>query len=290
MKILVSGGTGFLGRYVLKELALLQHEIFLIVRNEYLILELTQEYPAFRYFHHDYLDNMTSFTPDIEFDIFLNLAWGSLDDFHSTRHLEVELPGQKKLLSDVILAGVKTIISIGTCLEYSNLEGELCENALCDPIVPYAIAKNQFREFLSSESLLKEIEFTWARLFYFYGTGQQDRTLFGQLKNAVNLGQATFNATSNGQQKLDYTRVDLVAKMLIRILLSGKGHGEVNVCSGVPRTLREITSDWLKEFNWSIQISWGDQKPRGYETSPFWGSTRKLKMVTNLEKVEPREN
>jgi nucleoside-diphosphate-sugar epimerase len=283
MKILISGATGFLGRYVLKELISLEHELFLIVRNEGLIPGLVQECPNVTFYIHDYLNSAIRFTPQVNFDIFLNLAWGNLDDFKSSSHLSEELPAHKRLVNEVIKAGVKSIISLGTCLEYSKLEGEIPETAPCKPEIPYAIAKNQFREYLDAESKSEGIQFTWVRLFYFYGSGQQDRTLFGHLLNAVNLKQNTFFANTDGYQKLDYMRVDDVAKNLVLVLLAKDSGGEINLCSGVARPVREIVNDWIQEFNWNIQIVWGTQKPRNYETSAFWGATVKLEKITSMK-------
>jgi nucleoside-diphosphate-sugar epimerase len=279
MRILVSGASGFLGRYVLKELALTDHEVILLVRSRESILEINQTYPEFRCYELDYLYGLEKFRLDLDFDVFLNLAWGNLDDFQSLDHLNLELPAQKKLLGWAISMGVKSIVSVGTCLEYSNLHGELSEDSPCESKIPYAMAKNQLKEFLREQSTLSGFDLTWVRLFYFYGPGQQQRTIFGQLANAVDQKHRVFNALTHGFQTLDYMHVDNVAKSLVRILLTRQAHGEVNICSGQPRTLREITNQWIRDLDWDIQISWGSHESREYESHSFWGSSRKLAAI-----------
>lgn len=291
MKILISGATGFLGKYVLKELSLTGHEVILLVRSRASMIEVNQDYPEFSFYELDYLNGLETFTPDSSFDVFLNLAWGNLDDFQSSHHLNLELPAQKNLLGWAISAGIKSIVSVGTCLEYSNLQGELNENSPCGSEIPYAMAKNQLREFLREQCSLSRFDLTWVRLFYFYGPGQQDRTLFGQLVNAVRQKHKVFNALSQGFQELDYMHVEDVAKSLVRILLTRQSHGEVNICSGQPRTLREIANQWIRDFEWDVQISWGSQESREYESFPFWGSTRKLaaiKAICDLDTTNDR--
>jgi nucleoside-diphosphate-sugar epimerase len=276
MKILISGATGFLGKHVLKQLSLTDHDVFLVVRSRENALAINRDYPRFTIYEYDYRKIDSEFASIGNFDVFLNLAWSNLDDFQSSDHLIFELPAQKEFITQIIARGVKAIVSVGTCLEYSKLQGELREDSPCDPEIPYAIAKNQLRNFLRIQSELKKFNLTWVRLFYFYGPGQPERTLFGQLVNAVHQEQQTFDTLTNGLQKLDYMHVEDVAKSLVQILFTGQAHGELNICSGKPRTLRDITSQWIKDFQWDVQISWGNQESRKYESCAFWGSTEKF--------------
>lgn len=276
MKILISGASGFLGKHVLKQLALTEHDVFLVVRSRENAFAINREYSKFTIYEYDYRKIDSEFPSIGNFDVFLNLAWSNLDDFQSSDHLIFELPAQKEFIMQIISRGVKSIVSVGTCLEYSKLQGELREDSPCGTEIPYAMAKNQLRDFLSIQSEHKKFNFTWVRLFYFYGPGQPERTLFGQMSSAVQQQQQMFDTLTNGLQKLDYMHVEDVAKSLVQILFTGKAHGELNICSGLPRTLRDIASQWIKDFQWDLQISWGNQESRKYESCAFWGSTEKL--------------
>jgi nucleoside-diphosphate-sugar epimerase len=290
MKILISGATGFLGKHVLKQLSQADHEVFLIVRSREHSLAMNREYPSFTIYEYDYRKIDSEFVSIGNFDVFLNLAWSNLDDFQSSDHLSFELPAQKEFVTQIISRGVKSIVSVGTCLEYSKLQGELREDSPCGTEIPYAMAKNQLKNFLRIQSELDNFNLTWVRLFYFYGPGQPERTLFGQLVSAANQHQQTFDTLTNGLQKLDYMHVEDVAKSLVQILLTGQAHGEVNLCSGQARTLRDITSQWIKDFQWDVRISWGNQDFRTYESDAFWGSTDKLtEILTPVDVVAAYE-
>jgi nucleoside-diphosphate-sugar epimerase len=283
MKLLVSGATGFLGQNVLPYLSKLDHEVFLIIRDEKEIEILSITYPSFTMICYDYLSESGDPIRNMSFDIFLNLAWGRLDNFYSPWHMDQELPAQKKLLLDVIAAGVKSVVSIGTCLEYSNLSGEIHESDLCEPTIPYAVAKNELRKYLEFVCKSKLIKYCWVRLFYFYGPGQQPRTLYGQLENAVKSGQESFIASTNGNQRLDYTHIDEVARKLVWLLFSRSAEGEINLSSGNSQTLREIVNKWIIDENWKILFSWGSDTPRTYESNSFWGSNEKFQKFHDQE-------
>jgi nucleoside-diphosphate-sugar epimerase len=282
VKLLVSGASGFLGKYVLPFLHNRNDEVFLIVRDQKHAKNLAKDYPKFTIILYDYTKNLRFSVGEKNFDVYLNLAWGELNNFHSSWHLNNELPAQKRMLADVILLGVKKVVSIGTCLEYSNLVGEIRESDQCEPVIPYAVAKNEFRKFIEKTCNSNEIKYSWIRLFYFYGHGQQPRTLFGQIQAAVNSDQDTFIGSTNGMQSLDYMHVNEVAAKLVELVYLGDAFGQINLCGGFPRTLREIVQSWIAEESWKIQIVWGEDLPRAYEQNAFWGSTKKLDQIISL--------
>ena len=53
---------------------------------------------------------------------------------------------------------------------------------------------------------------------------------------------------SGGEQSRDYLPVTEVARHLVSLALAGKDNGIVNICSGIPISVREIVEGWVKKF------------------------------------------
>lgn len=273
MKIAVSGATGFIGRYVLAELASRSLETVALVR------------PSSAGNLTSYASKVVTFDlHDVPSDAFerlgcpdalIHLAWSGLPNYRSLHHFEQELPAQYRFLKSLIDAGLQTLVVAGTCFEYGMQSGPLSEQVIPQPDNPYGYAKNALR--CQLEQLKKEQPFqlAWARLFYLYGEGQSKSSLFSQLREAVEHGDPVFNM-SGGEQLRDYLPVAEVARYLVSLVLADKDAGAVNVCSGTPVSVRGIVEGWIRENHWSIVPSLGHYPYPNYEPMAFWGDSTKL--------------
>jgi len=156
--------------------------------------------------------------------------------------------------------------------------GELSEDMLSRPENPYGFAKNALRtqlEFLKSE---KYFNLSWCRLFYVFGEGQPQSSLFPQLKEAVRQGFEEFNM-SGGEQLRDYLSVLDVSRAICKVSMSGRDNGVVNICSGVPISVRSLVEGWVANKGWSIKLNRGYYPYPTYEPMAFWGSVDKMKSL-----------
>ena len=117
---------------------------------------------------------------------------------------------------------------------------------------------------------------TWARLFYLHGEGQAETALWPQLRRAVESGAATF-PMSGGEQLRDYLPVEQAADHLVALALQRRGHGIVNVCSGVPVSVRSLVEGWLAANAWTIALDLGRYPYPAHEPMAFWGDASKLR-------------
>jgi nucleoside-diphosphate-sugar epimerase len=276
-KVLVTGVTGFIGNYVIKEL--LKHDVEIIATssNE----EKAQQQLWFddvKYIPFDFahLDSTTNyFLYFNEPDIVIHLAWEGLPNYKSTFHIETNLPRHKELLGNLIRNGVKDITVTGTCLEYGMQEGCLTEDMQTFPSNPYATAKDELRRYLEQLQQKFSFSFKWVRLFYMYGEGQNSNSLLSQLDKALQNGDEVFNM-SGGEQTRDYLPVSTVAENIVRIALQKNVQGIINCSSGVPITVKDFVHQHLEQVRKSIQLNPGYYPYTDYEPMHFWGSTEKL--------------
>lgn len=266
MKVAVTGATGFVGRHVLAELSGHAVEVTAITRR--LPADVP---PATRWVE---LDIERPPNRGYELlgapDVLLHLAWGGLPNYGSLHHFETELPSQYAFVSGLVREGLPAVVAVGTCFEYGFQSGALHADQETRPSNPYALAKDSLRKQLEHLRALTPFAFTWARLFYLYGEGQASSSLFAQLRGAVEHGEAVF-PMSGGEQLRDYLPVEEVAKRLVRLTLDRADFGPVNVCSGVPISVRSLVEGWIAAHGWRIELALGRYPYSAYEPMAFWG-------------------
>jgi nucleoside-diphosphate-sugar epimerase len=220
----------------------------------------------------------------LDAEVLVHLAWDGLSDFRSGVH-EEQVAAHVDFLSVALDAGVRRIVCTGTCFEYGLQEGELDETMTPRPTLAYAIAKHVFHEALIGLIEKAGASLVWGRVFYPFGPGQHERSLWTSLQRAIDRGDATF-PMSPGLQIRDYLPVADVGAILADLAL-GDATGTYNVCSGRPVVLRDLVDTWIKGRGSSIRIDPGVYGYPDYEPMAFWGSRRRLDAALTSSRRSP---
>lgn len=280
MKIAVTGASGFIGKYVLKNL--LEHEVDIVavtrdasrlegIAETVHIVEMDVAHPT-----------SNCFEQMGRPDILIHLAWDGLPNYKSLHHFETELPKQYNFLKIMIEAGLPSLLVTGTCFEYGMQSGSLASNLLAIPNNPYGYAKDALRKQLVFQQSLTPFNLIWARLFYMYGEGQPSTSLYPMLKDTVSRGEKVFNM-SGGEQLRDYLRVEIVADQIVRLAMVKKNIGAINICSGNPISVRKLVEQWLKDNSWEIELNLGYYPYPDYEPMAFWGEREIMNTLQDHE-------
>lgn len=276
MKIAVTGSNGFIGRHVLTEL--LKHEI------EIIAITRSSGRPTWlnKAIHNVEID-ISRFPQDCYEqigcpEIMIHLAWDGLPNYKSSYHLKTELPKQFNFLKAMIKSGLPSLLVTGTCFEYGIQSGSLSEEMQVKPNNPYGHAKNELRQQLETLKSDNTFSLTWARLFYMYGQGQADASLYTKLKEAVMHGDKVFNM-SGGEQIRDYLPVEEVARQIVKLAMVQRDLGIINICSGNPISVRKLVEQWLYENNWNIKLNLGHYPYPDYEPMEFWGDSSRIESI-----------
>lgn len=274
MRVAVTGASGFVGRHVVQ--ALVQRGIAPVVtlRADAAAAPWLSQLEQVR------LD--IARPPDDAYaalgrpNVLMHLAWDGLPNYRSSHHTEQVLPSQEAFLHAMVGAGLETLLVTGTCFEYGMQSGVLEETLPANPDNSYAVAKNSLRRSLERLHSVRPFYFTWARLFYLFGEGQNSNSLLPQLRRAVAQGAASFDM-SGGEQLRDYLPVTEAAGYLVALALAQRPHGIVNVCSGQPVQIRNLVEGWIAQHDWPIKPNFGRYPYSDYEPMAFWGDTAKLR-------------
>ncbi len=274
--IAVTGASGFLGRHVLAHLASLPINVVAASRTRPAGLADSER---IRWVELDiHAPTEDPYAVLGQPDTLLHLAWGGLPDYRAASHLETERPAHLRFLDCLIRGGLPALTVAGTCFEYGMQSGCLAETTPCDPILAYPQAKLALLGDLQALKDSHPFALTWARLFYMYGDGQQERSLYTQFMAAHARGDTHFDM-SGGEQLRDFLPVAQVAAYLSELALSGADNGVVNVCSGEPVSIRELVKGWAKALGWDVALNLGVYPYPTYEPMEFWGDNSRLKAL-----------
>ena len=238
--ILLTGATGFVGKQIFEALSKSNVRIVPVVRTGK--ESSFQNYPN--------IDRIVC-SPDIfqesadwwvkkckDIDVVIHAAWYAEPGkyLQSSKNIDC-LVGSFNLAKCAARADVKRFVGIGTCFEYDLSAGVLSTDTSLNPLTPYAGAKAALYMGLSQWLPEQSVEFAWCRLFYLYGEGEDERRLVPYIHKQLAKGEAA--ELTSGKQVRDFLDVSEAGRIIAELALREQ-HGPINVCSGVPVTVRQL--------------------------------------------------
>lgn len=245
--ILLTGATGFVGRQVLRSLTASGAAVRVVVRagSESRLpdtpiqaivtsTDIFTESPAW----------WAKACKGI--DTVVHVAWYAEPGKYLQSPLNLNcLSGTLQLAQGAAQAKVRRFVGVGTCFEYELYTEPLAIDTPLRPLTPYAGAKAAAFMALQHWLPAQSIEFAWCRLFYLYGEGEDERRLVPYLHSRLVAGQLA--ELTSGSQVRDFLDVKDAGQMIADTTLGGRC-GAVNICSGIPITVRELAEKIADEY------------------------------------------
>ena len=239
-RLLIIGGTGFLGYHIIKEAK----------KRNFKITSISLRNPKLKRFH----KGITYIKADIsnfeilrkkiikKFDYVINAGgYGLHPDFGKKGNTLIKnhFGGLKNVLKIIETKKVKKFIQIGSSAEYGKAKSPFKENVKCFPNTPYSIAKLASTNVLLNLYLNENFPVTICRLFQVYGPKQDENRIIPFLIKNCKINKKFF--TTSGKQFCDFCYIDDVVKAIFKILFSKKTNGEIiNIGSGKPTQIKKI--------------------------------------------------
>lgn len=253
-KVIVTGGAGFLGYSVVKELTARKHDVYAIVRPGSKHNERIEQMPGIKLIEADICEN--NYTPTWQYgrcDCLIHLAnqGGRYDAIVQHKNVVAGLT----MIDLAKLAGCKRIVYTGSQAEYGATTECQVESLPTNPFCEYGKAKVELCEKSRIAAEKAGIEWVWGRIFSLYGQYEPMTRMLPQLIAAMKNGEEY--KMSSGNQNWDYLEVRDGARAVIALMESGKTDEIYNIANGEYKKLKEFAEIVKSKYSKGT-ITYGD--------------------------------
>lgn len=269
-RILVTGGSGFIGRRVTKRLLDQGHDVTVATHSP------------------DEVDSRASLARGSIFDtecsdlfermgspeVCIHLAWTNGFRHDATDHM-FNLSSHLRFCHRMMESGLRILNCMGSMHEVGYWEGPVCDNVPCRPLNQYGIAKNAMRESVLLDSKNYHCKVNWLRGFYLVSDDPSGANIFSKIVQAEQRGDIEFPMNS-GKNMYDFIDLDEFVRLLCKASMQTEITGVINVCSGTPVSLASRVESFVRDHEFRIKLKYGAFPERPYDSPGIWGDATKI--------------
>lgn len=224
-RILVTGGSGFVGGHMLPLLRARGYDVHAPLHTEMDVLDARA---------------VTRVLRDIRPTYLLHGAWIATPGvYQESPENEAWKNASLHLFREAMENGAQRIVGVGSCFEYEWPNGPCSEDhtPTDNASTFYGRCKNACREELMTLATTHNVSAAWGRIFFLYGPGEPAQKLVASVIRSLLRGDSA--ECTHGKQIRDFLYVADVAHAFITLLESDV-QGAVNIASGEAITLKEL--------------------------------------------------
>lgn len=276
-KVIVTGGNGYLGTFLVKALKEHGAEIFIISNNceqtaSQFIVDITnfdETYKIIQQIKPDIVYHLAaSISRDRDFSIYEKMA-------------AVNVQGTLNILRSLENIDAHFIFTSSSEI-YGNNESPFHENQIPKPVSPYSLSKINAEMLVQTYCNNHNKKFTNLRVFNFYGENMPESFFIPQMIQSLKR-EEDFLMTK-GEQVRDFLYVGDVVNAMILTAKNTNSYSEtMNVCSGQGTKLSELASAVNKTMNTKAKIVLGAIPYRNNEVWEMIGNQSKINNITDFE-------
>ena len=288
MKVLITGGAGFIGSNLAKRLVLDGHSVVVLdslLRGNKLDKET---YSQIEFIKGDVRNLQTVTQASKNCDLIFHFAAVLGVDIvadNPVETMDVEVIGTRNVVEAAFVNNVKKIMYASTSGIYghSAIENALTEEVLVDPRTSYAMAKRYNEIYLASHHEEKGLNVVSLRFFNVYGKNQDNRMVVPRFfEQAIDNEPITVFGTGN--QTRDFTYIDDTVEACVR-LMSISGCHIINIANEMEWCITDL-AEKIKTItisNSEIIYLEAPKKRYDYEVERRVGSSDKLLSLTGFK-------
>jgi UDP-glucose 4-epimerase len=289
MKVLITGGAGFIGSHLTAVLANQGNEV--VVLDNLLRGNKIEEH---------ILDKITFINGDVRDQALVDEVSKGCDYIYHlaailgvdivadnpVETMETEVEGTKNVIYAALKHGVKKVIYASTSGVYghSAIEKSVDEDIMIDPRTSYAMAKRYNEIFLKAVYEERGLESISLRFFNVYGPRQDDRMVIPRFFEQA-LKNEPITVFGSGKQTRDFTSVEETILALVKLTEVSKGAEIFNIANETELNILEL-ANYIKEITGSASEVTLIESPANrydYEVERRVGSSEKLFKATGFK-------
>jgi len=272
MNILVTGGTGFIGENLIREL-LNNHEVFLLVRPNSDWSNIAVKHI---FVFQDNLDQLTNYLVENNIDGIIHLA-----SLYLTQHKPEDI--KELVLSNIYLGTALLEASKASKVKWFINTGTFWQNYISDskeycPVNLYAASKQAFINLAKFYTETSNIQFVTLKLCDTFGPNDSRPKILNLFKRISETQEIL--GMSPGDQQLDILYIDdvvagficLVNNLEEDVLLDS----EYVLCAKKRFTLKELAEVYSQVSGKKLNIDWGGRTYRNREVMQVWNKGKVL--------------
>jgi len=235
MKVLVTGGSGFIGQYCLAQLHAKGYEVHAVSSVP------RPQTTAVQWHQASLLDMVQtrSLVGSVKPSHLLHLAWYTRHGKYWTAPENLNwVQGSLALMQAFSESGGQRLVTAGTCAEYEWSHGTCVEDRT--PLVPatlYGSYKHALQLMQHAWCQQNSLSAAWGRVFSLYGPAEHPDRLVASVIRSLLRGEVA--TCGNGSLVRDYSHAEDVAAAFVAILESAID-GPVNIGSGQAVSLHDM--------------------------------------------------
>jgi nucleoside-diphosphate-sugar epimerase len=272
-KLLVFGGKGFTGRYIVEHFGAIGYDVYVsccdIVDLNALLLELA----------------------DIRPDFIINLAGISFTDYSKSEDLyRVNTIGAINILDALVKLkhNPQKVILVSSATIYGKQNTHLLDESLCPtPINHYGASKLAMENL--SHNYFDKLNIIITRPFNYIGIGQEEYFLIPKIVKHFKEKRSTIQL-GNTYVSREFNDIEFVIKAYERLLNSPYRSNIVNICSNRAIKLLDIISIMQNISHHTIKVEVNPEFVRKNEIEILTGSSKKLYTLIGHIKQKSIEN
>lgn len=273
-KILITGATGFIGRYCCKEILARGNDYLAIVRKESDLQKNSKAVLADLSNREELIKVIEEYRPDavLHLAAIAAVTFGNISKIYNTNISVTE--NLLEALYNTCDSGTRVVL-VSTAGVYGNQKDlYYYENMPYDPVNHYSYSK-MVMEYMSRQYTDK-LDIKIVRPFNIVGYGQNQNFFLPKLVRSFASRQESIKLGNIGSER-DYVNVEYCVNVLVELLTRSKIEiDKLNICSGVATSGTNII-DMLKEISgYSPEIQIANSLVRKNEVWRLVGSNERM--------------
>lgn len=278
-RVIITGGTGFVGANLARRLLQEGHEVHLLVRQGFAPWRIEAIRADVR-LHEVDLGNRESLLPVIDeirpdwvFHLATHGAYSSQNDL--SQIVRTNILGTVNLVEACLKSGFEAFVNTGSSSEYGFKDHAPSEKEWLEPNSYYAVGKASATLFCRHTAQSRGVLLPTLRLYSVYGPYEEPARLMPAL--IVRGLRGELPPLVNPDVARDYVYVDDICEAyLLAATRTGQEPGAVyNLGTGVQTSLGEVVSTARRLMNITAEPQWGAMPNRQWDTSVWVADHRK---------------